>query len=158
MVGGHHLHPGGVSALNDGLDNLVAGEGLHVHQVHIPGLGGLDVQLGIGLGLNGLLAALLGGAEGEQQGNLAQDLPQALEHVQHLGEVEHALEPVHTPLHHVHGDGVEGLGLGKDVLFGHAHDGHTNLGNSSSNLNISHANSIHSKAPIFNLKLILCID
>ena len=138
-----------MSALNDGLDNLVAGEGLHVHQVHIPGLGGLDVQLGIGLGLNGLLAALLGGAEGEQQGNLAQSLPQALEHVQHLVEVEHTLEPVHTPLHHVHGDGVEGLGLGDDVVLGHAHDGHADLGDTSPKLNISHANSIHKNAPIF---------
>ena len=158
VAGGHHLHPGCMGDINGGADDFIAHQGFHVHQVHIPGLNSLEVQQGIRLRLNGFLTTLLCGAEGKQQGNLAQGLPQTLKHVQHLEAVEHALKPVRTPFRHVCGDGVKGLGLGDDLLFGLANNGYTNFGDSSPNLNISHTNGIHRNTPYLYLKIILCIE
>ena len=143
VVGAHHRFPRGVDGLNVPADHLVPGEDLHIHGVRVSRLGHRGVQRRIGFHVDLLLAPLLPGAEGEQDGGLPQDLPQPLQCAQHLRQLEDILIEVHPPLHHVQGVGTELPGLLQDALGRSGHDGDDHLGLSAAHLDIAQHHCFH---------------
>ena len=134
MIGAHHHRAGGVNGVNALAYNLVAGEDLHVDGVGVPGLGHGGVEGDVVLRGDILLAPLLPGAEGKQDGGVPQDSPQLLQGAQHLPGLKNVLVKIHAPLHNVQSVVLELPGLFQDPGPGGGHNGDDDLGHSGAHL------------------------